>query len=394
MSGRSVVIVGAARTPIGSFLGSLAAVPAPRLGAVAIRAALQRAGVEPGQVGEVIMGNVLQAGEGQAPARQASIYAGLPETVPCWTLNKVCGSGLKAVISGAQAIALGDAEVVVAGGMESMSNVPYYDRAARTGARMGHVELLDGLIHDGLWDVYGQQHMGLCAEHCAATQGIDRAAQDAYAVESTRRAVEAWKAGAFKAEIAPVEIEGRKGEKTVVAEDDGPRVARPDKIPTLKPVFKKDGTVTAANASSINDGAAAVVLMSAERAKKDGRPVLARLVAWGGSARAPAEFTIAPADAIRKTLARAGLAVKDIDLWELNEAFAVVSIANMQLLGLDGANVDVNGGAVCLGHPIGASGTRILVTLLHALEERKARRGLASLCIGGGEAVALVVERP
>jgi len=393
MSGRSVVIVGAARTPIGSFLGSLAAVPAPRLGAVAIRAALQRAGVEPGQVGEVVMGNVLQAGEGQAPARQASIYAGLPETVPCWTLNKVCGSGLKAVISGAQAIALGDAEVVVAGGMESMSNVPYYDRAARTGARMGHVELLDGLIHDGLWDVYGQQHMGLCAEHCAATQGIDRAAQDAYAVESTRRAVEAWKAGAFKAEIAPVEIEGRKGEKTVVAEDDGPRVARPDKIPTLKPVFKKDGTVTAANASSINDGAAAVVLMTEERARREGREILGRLTAWGGAARAPVEFTIAPADAIRTTLARAGRAVGDVDLWEINEAFAVVSVANNRLLGLDPARVNVRGGAVALGHPIGASGARILVTLLQAMKDLGKHRGLASLCIGGGEAVALLVER-
>jgi len=393
MSGRSVVIVGAARTPIGSFLGSLAAVPAPRLGAVAILAALQRAGVEPGQVGEVVMGNVLQAGEGQAPARQASIYAGLPETVPCWTLNKVCGSGLKAVISGAQAIALGDAEVVVAGGMESMSNVPYYDRAARTGARMGHVELLDGLIHDGLWDVYGQQHMGLCAEHCAATQGIDRAAQDAYAVESTRRAVEAWKAGAFKAEIAPVEIEGRKGEKTVVAEDDGPRVARPDKIPTLKPVFKKDGTVTAANASSINDGAAAVVLMTEERARREGREILGRLTAWGGAARAPVEFTIAPADAIRTTLARAGRAVGDVDLWEINEAFAVVSVANNRLLGLDPARVNVRGGAVALGHPIGASGARILVTLLQAMKDLGKHRGLASLCIGGGEAVALLVER-
>ena len=393
MSGRSVVIVGAARTPIGSFLGSLAAVPAPRLGAVAILAALQRAGVEPGQVGEVVMGNVLQAGEGQAPARQASIYAGLPETVPCWTLNKVCGSGLKAVISGAQAIALGDAEVVVAGGMESMSNVPYYDRAARTGARMGHVELLDGLIHDGLWDVYGQQHMGLCAEHCAATQGIDRAAQDAYAVESTRRAVEAWKAGAFKAEIAPVEIEGRKGEKTVVAEDDGPRVARPDKIPTLKPVFKKDGTVTAANASSINDGAAAVVLMTEERARREGREILGRLTAWGGAARAPVEFTIAPADAIRTTLARAGRAVGDVELWEINEAFAVVSVANNRLLGLDPARVNVRGGAVALGHPIGASGARILVTLLQAMKDLGKHRGLASLCIGGGEAVALLVER-
>ena len=393
MAGRGVVIVGAARTPIGSFLGSLAAIPAPRLGAVAIRAALERAGVAPEAVGEVIMGNVLQAGVGQAPARQAAIFAGLPQTTPAWTLNKVCGSGLKAVISGAQAIALGDADVVVAGGMESMSNVPYYDRAARTGVRMGNVELIDGMIHDGLWDVYGQTHMGICAEACATSQGIDRAAQDAYAAESTRRAVEAWKAGAFRREIEPVEIEGRKGEKVVVAEDDGPKGARPEKIPTLKPVFKKDGTVTAANASSINDGAAAVVLMSEERARAEGRPVLARLRAWGGAARAPVEFTIAPADAIRTTLGKAGLGVKDVDLWEINEAFAVVSVANNRLLGLDPATVNVRGGAVALGHPIGASGARILVTLLAAMKDLGKKRGGASLCIGGGEAVALLVER-
>jgi acetyl-CoA C-acetyltransferase len=393
MAGREVVIVGAARTPIGSFLGSLAGVPAPRLGAVAIRAALERAGVPPNAVDEVVMGNVLQAGVGQAPARQAALQAGLPEKTPCWTMNKVCGSGLKAVISGAQAIALGDAEVVVAGGMESMSNVPYYDRAARTGVRMGNVELVDGMIHDGLWDVYGQQHMGMCAEHCATTQDIPRAVQDEYAIESTRRAVEAWKAGAFKAEIAPVEIEGKKGEKTVVAEDDGPRAAKPDKIPSLRPVFKKDGTVTAANASSINDGGAAVVLMSAERAAREGKPVLARIRAWGGAARAPIEFTIAPADAIRTALARAGLATKDVDLWEINEAFAVVSVANNRLLGLDAKSVNVRGGAVVLGHPIGASGARILVTLLHAMKDLGKKRGLASLCIGGGEAVALIVER-
>ncbi|HUL59275.1 MAG TPA: acetyl-CoA C-acetyltransferase [Anaeromyxobacteraceae bacterium] len=393
MAGREVVIVGAARTPIGSFLGSLAAVPAPRLGAVAIRAALERAGVAPGAVDEVVMGNVLQAGEGQAPARQAALYAGLPETTPAWTLNKVCGSGLKAVISGAQAIALGDADVVVAGGMESMSNVPYYDRAARTGARMGNVELLDGMVFDGLWDVYNQQHMGMCAEACAASQGIPRSAQDEYALESTRRAIEAQRSGAFRAEIAPVEIEGKKGEKTVVSEDEGPKLARPDKIPSLRPVFKKDGTVTAANASSINDGAAAVVLMSAERAAKDGRTPLARVRAHGGAARAPVEFTIAPADAIRLALAKAGLAVKDVDLWEINEAFAVVSIANNTLLGLDPRIVNVRGGAVALGHPIGASGARLLVTLLHAMKDLGKKRGLASLCIGGGEAVAMIVER-
>jgi acetyl-CoA C-acetyltransferase len=393
MAHREVVIVGAARTPIGAFMGSLAAVPAPRLGAAAIRAALQRSGVDPSDVDEVVMGNVLQAGVGQAPARQAAIFAGLPEKVPCWTLNKVCGSGLKAVISGAQAIALGDADVVVAGGQESMSNVPYYDRAARAGVRMGNVELVDGMIFDGLWDVYGQHHMGICAEHCATTQGISRAQQDEYAIESTRRAIEAQRAGAFKAEIVPVEIEGKKGEKTVVSEDDGPKAAKPDKIPGLKPVFKKDGTVTAANASSINDGGAALVLMSAERARKDGRQVLARITGWGGAARAPVEFTIAPADAINRTLAKAGLATKDVDLWEINEAFAVVSVANNRLLGLDGKAVNVRGGAVALGHPIGASGARILVTLLYAMKDLGKKRGVASLCIGGGEAVALIVER-
>jgi acetyl-CoA C-acetyltransferase len=393
MPGREVVIVGAARTPIGAFLGSLSALSAPRLGAIAIKAALERAGVAPGEVNEVVMGNVLQAGVGQAPARQASIFAGLPESTPAWTLNKVCGSGLKAVISAAQAIALGDAEVVVAGGMESMSNAPHYDRSARTGVRMGNVELVDGLIHDGLWDVYGQTHMGICAEHCAVTQKIDRAEQDAYALESTTRAIAAAKAGVFKAEIVPVEIEGKKGEKTVVAEDDGPKGARPEKIPSLRPVFKKDGTVTAANASSINDGAAAVVLMSAERAAREGRTVLGRITGWGGAARAPIEFTIAPADAIRATLSRSKLGVKDVDLWEINEAFAVVSVANNRLLGLDPATVNVRGGAVVLGHPIGASGTRILVTLLHAMKDLGRKRGVASLCIGGGEAVALIVER-
>ncbi len=394
MPGREVVIAGAARTPIGSFLGSLAAVSAPRLGAVAIRAALQRAGVDPSQVDEVVMGNVLQAAVGQAPARQAARHAGLPDAVPAWTLNKVCGSGLKAVISAAQSIALGDTEVMVAGGMESMSNVPYYDLKQRTGARMGNVSLVDGMVHDGLTDAYDGIHMGICAEMTAERFGISRAAQDDFAVESTRRAMEAQKQGLFAGEIAPVEIEGKKGEKTVVADDEGPKTARPEKIPSLKPVFKKDGTVTAANASSINDGAAALVLMSGERARREGRPVLARLAAWGGAARAPVEFTIAPADAISATLRKAGLAAKDVDLWEINEAFAVVSLANMKLLGLDGRNVDVRGGAVCLGHPIGASGARILVTLLHALQQTGAKRGLASLCIGGGEAVALVVERP
>jgi acetyl-CoA C-acetyltransferase len=393
MPGREVVIVGAARTPIGSFMGSLSAVTATRLGAIAIREALRRAGVDPGAVEEVVMGNVLQAYEGQAPARQAALFAGLPEKVPCVTLNKVCGSGLKAVIAASQAIALGDAEVAVAGGMESMSNVPYYLPKLRTGARMGNAEVVDGMVHDGLWDVYNQQHMGMCAEECATTQNISRAAQDEFALESTNRAIASQKQGLFKAEIVPVEIEGKKGEKTIVADDEGPQNARPDKIPGLKPVFKKDGTVTAANASSINDGAAAVVLMSADRAKKEGRTILGRIGAYGGAARKPSEFTIAPADAIHLTLKRANLATQDIDLWEINEAFAVVAVANNRLLGLDGKNVNVRGGAVCLGHPIGASGARILVTLLQTMKDLNKKRGLASLCIGGGEGIALVVER-
>jgi acetyl-CoA C-acetyltransferase len=393
MAGREVVIVGAARTPIGSFLGTLAAVPAPRLGATAIRAALSRARVDPEQVGLVIMGNVLTAGVGQAPARQAARFAGLPDRTPCATLNKVCGSGLEAVVAAARAVALGELEVAVAGGMESMSNAPYYAPALRGGARLGDATLVDGLVFDGLTDAYDRRHMGLVAEDTAAAHGISRGTQDEFALESTRRAQAAQAAGAFAAEIVPVEIEGRKGEKVVVADDEGPKGARPDKIPGLKPVFRKDGTITAANASSINDGAAAVVLSSAEKARAEGWPVLARLAAWGHAARAPAEYTIAPNDAVRATLGKAGLRIEEVDLWEINEAFAVVSVANNRLLGLDGSTVNVRGGAVVLGHPIGASGARILVTLLHAMKDLGKRRGVAALCIGGGEAVAAVVER-
>ncbi|HWV39269.1 MAG TPA: acetyl-CoA C-acetyltransferase [Vulgatibacter sp.] len=390
---REVVIVGAARTPIGVFLGSLSSVPAPRLGAVAIGAALERAGVEKTAVDLVVMGNVLQAGVGQAPARQAMIFAGIAEGTPAVTLNKVCGSGLEAVVYGARAIAVGEADVVVAGGMESMSNAPYLSYTERKGARMGHVQLVDAMIKDGLWDVYNDFHMGSAAELCAKSQNIPRGAQDEFAIESTRRAVEAQKAGQFAAEIVPVEVKGRKGEVTLVSEDEGPKNARPEKIPTLKPVFQKDGTVTAANASSINDGAAAVVLMSRERAEKEGREILGRIVSVGHAARKPEEFTIAPADSIRRALERAGLKASDIDLFEINEAFAVVAIANNTLLGLDPSKVNVRGGAVALGHPIGASGTRILVTLLYAMKDMNKKRGLASLCIGGGEGIAMVVER-
>ena len=389
---REVVIVGAARTPVGAFQGALSPLTAPQLGAIAIKAALERAGVSPDKVDQVIMGNVLQGGVGQAPARQATIHAGLPETVPAVTVNKVCGSGLQTVIQAYQAIALGDAEVVVAGGMESMSNAPYFTHAMRGGARMGNVEMKDLLIHDGLWDVYNQQHMGVCAEACADTRKISRAAQDEFALESTRRAVQAQKEGAFKAEIVPVKVASKKGD-VIVDEDEGPKNARPEKVPTLKPVFKKDGTVTAANASSINDGAAALVLMSAERAKAEGRTVLAKITGHGVAARNPVEFTIAPADAINKMLEKSGKKTTDVDLWEINEAFAVVSLANNEILKLEPSKVNVRGGAVTLGHPIGASGARILVTLLYTMKDLDKKRGVASLCIGGGEGIALMVER-
>jgi acetyl-CoA C-acetyltransferase len=392
---REVVIVGAARTPVGSFLGGLSPLTAPQLGALVIKAALERAGVSPSAVDEVWMGNVLQAGVGQAPARQAALFAGLPDTVPCNTLNKVCGSGLKAVVSAAQAIALGDAEVVVAGGMESMSNAPYLSHSMRTGARMGNVEFKDAMILDGLWDVYNQQHMGMCAEACAADFKISRSAQDEFALDSTNRAIRTQKEGGFKAEIVPVSVPQKKGDPVLVSDDEGPKAARPEKIATLKPSFKKDGgTVTAANASSINDGAAALVLMSAERAKAEGRTVLARFVGQATAARKPVEFTIAPTDAIKKLLAKTGHQTSDVDLWEINEAFAVVSIANNQLLKLDPSKVNVRGGAISIGHPIGASGARILTTLLYAMKDFGKKRGVASLCIGGGEGIAVMVERP
>ncbi|MCE9670013.1 thiolase family protein [Myxococcus stipitatus] len=391
---RDVVIVGAARTPIGAFQGALSKLTAPQLGAVAIKAALERAGVKPETVQEVIMGNVLQAGVGQAPARQATLFAGLPETVPATTLNKVCGSGLKAVIAGAQAIALGEADVVVVGGMESMSNAPYVSHTMRGGARMGNVEFKDAMILDGLWDVYGNVHMGNCAEECATSQGISRAQQDEFALESTRRAIQSQKDGLFAAEIVPVQVPGKKPDEAVtVSEDEGPKNAKPEKIPGLKPVFKKDGTVTAANASSINDGAAALVLMSEEKAQAEGRTILGRITGYAQAARKPVEFTIAPADAINTLLKKKGVAAADVDLWEINEAFAVVSIANNRILNLDPSKVNVRGGGVVLGHPIGASGARVLVTLLQTMKDLGKKRGVASLCIGGGEGIALMVER-
>ncbi|MDX2086706.1 MAG: acetyl-CoA C-acyltransferase [Kofleriaceae bacterium] len=390
---RDVVIVGAARTPIGSFLGSLASVTAPKLGSVAIKAALERANVAPGDVGLVHMGMVLPAAVGQAPARQAALGAGLPNSVPCVTVNKVCGSGLEAVIGAARAIAAGEVEIAVAGGMESMSNAPHALRNSRSGTKMGALETVDTMVNDGLWDPYNNQHMGNCAELCAKEKGIPRSVQDEHAAESYRRALEAQKAGKFKTEIAAVKIADKKGE-IVVENDEEPGKGSIDKLPSLRTAFQKDGTVTAGNASSINDGAAAVVLMSADEAKRRGVKVLAKLVASGYHAQAPEWFTTAPATAINNALKKAGWDAQKVDLWEINEAFSVVSVANNQLLNLDAKKVNVWGGAVALGHPIGASGTRILVTLLHAMAANNAETGGASLCIGGGEGIALLVERP
>jgi acetyl-CoA C-acetyltransferase len=388
---REAVIVSACRTPIGSFLGSLSALPAPRLGALVVAEAIARAGVKPTDVQEVIMGNVLTAGEGQAPARQAALFAGLPESVECMTINKVCGSGLKAVMLAAQAIKLGDADVIVAGGMESMSNTPYLLEKAREGLRMGNAEIVDSMIKDGLWDVYNNFHMGNAAEICAKECVVPREAQDEFSLVSYQRAQAAWKEGRFAEEVVPVTIQTKQGE-TRVEQDEEPFKAKFEKIPQLKPAFQKDGTVTAANASKINDGAAALVVMSAEKAKTMGIKPIARIVASGSAAKKPEWFTTAPADVIPKVLAKAGLHQDQIDLFEINEAFAVVALAVNKLLGLDVAKVNVNGGAVALGHPIGASGARILVTLLHALKQRSKQRGMAAICIGGGEAAGMIVE--
>ncbi len=388
-----VYIVSATRTPIGSYLGTLSSLSAPALGATAITAALERAKVSPDLVTEVFMGNVLSAGIGQAPARQAMIQAGLPKTVPATTVSKVCGSGMQAIILGARAIALGDDEIVVAGGMESMSNVPYYLDKARQGYRMGNGTLVDGMIFDGLWDPYSNVHMGTCGDLCAAEFKVSREAQDEYAKESFRRALAAQKEGLFVGEIAPVAVPQRKGDPLLVKLDEGPAKGDPSKFATLKPAFGKDGTITAANASSINDGASALVLASESAVKKHGLTPLARIVGYGGAAQEPQRFTTAPAVAMDTTLSKLNLKPSDIDLVEINEAFGVVAMVCSQLSKLDLSKVNVRGGAVALGHPIGASGARIVTTLLHALSSMNKKRGLASICIGGGEALAMVVER-
>jgi acetyl-CoA C-acetyltransferase len=388
-----VYIVSAARTPIGSFLGSLSSVTAPRLGATAIQGALGRAKLAPDTVGEVFMGNVLSAGIGQAPARQAMIYAGIPNTVPATTVSKVCGSGLQAVVFGARTVALGDAELVVAGGMESMSNVPYYLDRARTGYRMGDGKIVDGMIFDGLWDPYSNVHMGTCGDRCAAEYKFSREAQDEYAKESFRRALSAQKEGLFDAEIEPVVVPQKKGDAKPEKLDEGPGKGDPSKFASLRPAFAKDGTITAANASSINDGASALILASEATVKARKLEPLARIVGYASAAQAPQDFTTAPAVAIANVTKKLGLKTDEIDLYEINEAFAVVALACAQIAKIDLSRVNVRGGAVALGHPIGASGARILTTLLYAMKDRKAKRGLATLCIGGGEAVALVVER-
>jgi acetyl-CoA C-acetyltransferase len=389
---KEVVILSAARTPVGSFLGRLSALPAPALGSAAIRAALQRAAVAPEEVEQVLMGNVLSAGIGQAPARQASLGAGIPDSVPCVTVSKVCGSGMRAVMDAANAIRAEEYEVAVAGGMESMSNAPYLLDRVRTGYRMGHGTLVDSMIKDGLWDPYGDVHMGSCAEACVSKYSFTREEQDAFALESYRRAQEASKSGLAAEEITPVEVPQKKGGAATVETDEEPFAAPLEKIGTLKPAFEKNGSVTAGNSSKINDGAAALVVSSAEWAARRGAKPLARIVAYGGVAQAPKWFTTAPVGAIGQLLEKTGLSVADVDLFEINEAFAAVALAAIRDLDLDPAKVNVRGGAVAIGHPIGASGARILTTLVHSLRHTGGKRGIAAICIGGGEATAMLVE--
>lgn len=388
---KNAVILSAARTAIGSMGGALASVSAPELGATAIKGALARAEVKPDEVDEVIMGMVLQGGVGQAPARQAQIAAGIPDTKSAWTLNKVCSSGLKSVMEAAGSIMLGENKVMVAGGMENMSLAPYFLKNARFGYRYGDGKLHDLMIHDGLWDPYGDHHMGICAEVCSEEEKISREEQDEHALESYRRANEAIAEGKFKAEIEPVVISGRKGD-TVVDTDEEPGRGRPDKVPTLRPAFKKDGTVTAANASSINDGGAALVVADADWASENGKKPIAEILGWATRSQDPLHFTTAPEGAIKKLLDKLGWKADEVDAYEINEAFSVVSVYNNKALGLDPAKVNVWGGAVAMGHPIGASGARILVTLLSVLKETGGKKGIAGLCNGGGEATALAVE--
>ncbi len=390
---REVVIVSAVRTPMGSFMGGLSSIPATKLGSTAIKGALDKINLDPNLVQEVFMGNVLQAGNGQAPARQAALGAGIPNSVPCTTVNKVCASGMKAVMFGVQAIKCGDADVVVAGGMESMSNTPFYSMNTRSGHKYGNTQLIDGIYNDGLMDAYDKQAMGCSGDKTAEKYNISREAQDAFAIESYKRSAKAWEEGNFKDEIVPDEIPQRRGEPIMFSEDEEYKNVRFEKIPELRAVFSKEGTVTAANASTINDGASALVLMSKEKADELGLKPLAKVLGYGDASHEPEWFTTAPAKAIPVALGRAGLTKEDIDFWEFNEAFSVVGIVNTNILELDPANVNVHGGAVSLGHPLGNSGSRILVTLINVLKQKGGKYGAAGICNGGGGASAMVIEK-
>lgn len=389
---KEVYIVAAVRTPMGSFNGALSTVSATQLGATAIKGALGKINLDPSEVQEVYMGSVLQAGLGQAPTRQAAKFAGLPDHVICTTVNKVCASGMKAIALGAQSIMLGENDVVVAGGMENMSQVPHYLMGSRNGFRLGDAKLTDGMVNDGLTDVYLRQHMGNCAELCAKEKNISREEQDQFAITSYKRSAAAWEAGKFNEEIVPVSVPHRKGDPVIVAKDEEFTNVKLDKIPSLAPVFQKDGTVTAANASTLNDGASAVILMSKEKAEKLGIKPLAKIVSFADAEQAPEWFTTSPSVALPKALAKANLKVSDIQYWELNQAFSVVGLANMKALGLDPEKVDVNGGAVALGHPLGSSGCRIVVTLINVLKQNNAKLGAAAICNGGGGASAMIIE--
>jgi acetyl-CoA C-acetyltransferase len=389
---KEVVIVSAVRTPMGSFGGSLSGVSATTLGGVAIKGALEKVSLSADKVDEVYMGNVLQANLGQAPARQAAMAAGLTQEVPCTTINKVCSSGMKSIMLAAQSIMCGDNDIVIAGGMENMSSVPHYFAKGRNGQKLGDMKLIDGLVKDGLTDVYNKVHMGNCAELCAKEMNFSREQQDAFAIESYNRSASAWENGKFKDEVVPVAVPQRRGDDLIVSEDEEYKNVKMDKIPNLRPVFDKDGTVTAANASTLNDGAAALLLMSAEKAKELGLKPIAKILSYADAAHQAEWFTTAPAKALPIALDKANLSTSDVDYFELNEAFSVVGLANIEKLGLDAAKVNVNGGAVSLGHPLGCSGARIIVTLLHVLQQNDAKVGAAGICNGGGGASAMVVE--
>jgi len=389
---KEVVIVSVARTPIGSFLGSLATISAPKLGAIAIKGALNKINLDPTLIDEVYMGNVISAGLGQAPARQAAIFAGIPNTVPCTTINKVCASGMKSIMLAAQAIKAGDAEIIIAGGMENMSSIPHYI-SGRKATKLGNINVVDGLLLDGLTDVYNQKHMGTCGDLCATEYNFTREDQDNFAIASYNKSSKAWENGNFKNEIVPVEIPQRKGNPIIFSEDEEYKNINKEKVPTLRPVFNKEGTVTAANASTLNDGAAALVIMSLEKAKELNLKPIAKIKGYADAANEPKWFTTAPAKAIPKALDKAGIALNNVDYFELNEAFSIVGLANIKLLGLDANKVNINGGAVSLGHPLGMSGARIVIALTSILEQKNAKIGAAGICNGGGGASAIVIER-